>query len=66
MSLRQLLSQLDPMLKETFEDQDLDSHEWFQKMENIVRDKMPRRYYLMEPYQVVLNYVRWKGNKNEH
>jgi hypothetical protein len=65
-SIRILIYQLDKHLEPIFDDQSLDQKVWFSTMEQIVRERLPRRS-LVVPYEFVLEYVKWKAkqrNKN--
>jgi hypothetical protein len=64
MSLRQMMYQLDVTLGEDFQRSDLDDHTWFQNMVDKVEKIRKNKFYGKESYEVVLEYVKWKGNKN--
>ncbi len=64
MSLRQMMYQLDVTLGEDFQRSDLDDHTWFQNMVDKVEKIRKNRFYGKESYEIVLEYVKWKGNKN--
>jgi hypothetical protein len=70
--MNQLFYQLDPLLKDIFEDDELNQELWFKLMEIIIRRKSsldvafkPHKliFDTTEPYQIVLEYVRWKANR---
>lgn len=60
MSLRQIAMSFDNLLKETFEDASLPQDVWFCRMEELVKNNLPRRYSDHKPYDIVLTYVKWK------
>jgi hypothetical protein len=59
-----MMYQLDVTLGEDFQRSDLDDHTWFQNMVDKVEKIRKNRFYGKESYEIVLEYVKWKGNKN--
>jgi hypothetical protein len=59
-----MMYQLDVTLGEDFQRSDLDDHTWFQNMVDKVEKIRKNKFYGKESYEVVLEYVKWKGNKN--
>jgi hypothetical protein len=56
--------QLDVTLGQDFQRSDLDDHTWFQNMVDKVEKIRKYKFYGKESYEIVLEYVKWKGNKN--
>jgi hypothetical protein len=63
MSLHQLVVSLDPALKRTFYNSDIDKTKWFSEMETIVKNRLPKGYSGYAVYDIVLAYVKWKYEK---